>query len=290
MELMRLRYFYTVGKMLNISQAAKIHGIPQPAMSKTIASLESELGVKLFDRSKNHLSLTKAGQLFMPEVEKALEHLDYGMREVKSNKDSLSGDLRLSIMYHRNTCIHCIDSFSKDYPGVNFSIYNNWADPGPFDLCIGGVDRMAQYDSNKILLTEEIRIVVPYGHRLAGKSKIAIEELRNEKFIISSTSNQMFQIFSAATENAGFMPKLSIVSNDLYCIRQYFNLGMEITLIPCLSWATLFKDLGVVIPFESPIYRTVHMFWNMHNLSKPSLALFKQYMEDEFRKISEGQS
>ena len=65
---------------------------------------------------------------------------------------------------------------------------------------------------------------------------------------------------------------------------------MGITLIPCLSWATLFKDLGVVIPFESPIYRTVHMFWNMHNLSKPSLALFKQYMEDEFRKISEGQS
>ena len=72
MELMRLRYFYTVGKMLNISQAAKIHGIPQPAMSKTISSLESELGVKLFDRCKNHLSLTKAGQLFMPEVEKAL--------------------------------------------------------------------------------------------------------------------------------------------------------------------------------------------------------------------------
>ena len=59
MELMRLRYFYTVGKMLNISQAAKIHGIPQPAMSKTISSLESELGVKLFDRSKNHLSLTR---------------------------------------------------------------------------------------------------------------------------------------------------------------------------------------------------------------------------------------
>ena len=131
MELMRLRYFYTVGKMLNISQAAKIHGIPQPAMSKTISSLESELGVKLFDRSKNHLSLTKAGQLFMPEVEKALEHLDYGIREMESKKNALSGDLRLSIMYHRNTCIHCIDRFSKDYPGVNFSIYKTGRIPAP---------------------------------------------------------------------------------------------------------------------------------------------------------------
>lgn len=100
----------------------------------------------------------------------------------------------------------------------------------------------------------------------------------------------MFQIFQAVAKDAGFIPNVSIVSNDLYCLRQYFDLGMGIALIPRFSWVTLFKDSGVIIPFESPIYRTVHMFWDMHNLSKPSLALFKQYMEDEFRKISEGQS
>ena len=132
--------------------------------------------------------------------------------------------------------------------------------------------------------------MVPFGHHLANNSKVAIDDLKNEKFIISSTSNQMFQIFQAVAKDAGFIPNVSIVSNDLYCIRQYFNLGMGIALIPRFSWVTLFKDAGVIIPFESPIYRTVHMFWDMHNLSKPSLALFKQYMEDEFRKISEGQS
>ena len=210
-------------------------------------------------------------------------------REMESKKNSLSGDLRLSVMYHRNTCIHCIDRFSKDYPGVNFSIYNNWADPGPFDLCIGGPDRLSQYDSSISLLREEIRLVAPFGHRLANNSKVAIDDIKNEKFIISSTSNQMFQIFQAVAKDAGFIPNVSIVSNDLYCIRQYFDLGMGIALIPRFSWVTLFKDAGVIIPFESPIYRTVHMFWNMHNLSKPSLALFKQYMEDEFRKIGEGQ-
>ena len=100
MELMRLRYFYTVGKMLNISQAAKIHGIPQPAMSKTIASLESELGVKLFDRSKNHLSLTKAGQLFMPEVEKALEHLDEEFASVRAGRANAKVLDRITVEYY----------------------------------------------------------------------------------------------------------------------------------------------------------------------------------------------
>ena len=100
MELMRLRYFYTVGKMLNISQAAKIHGIPQPAMSKTISSLESELGVKLFDRSKNHLSLTKAGQLFMPEVEKALEHLDEDFASVRAGRANAKVLDRITVEYY----------------------------------------------------------------------------------------------------------------------------------------------------------------------------------------------
>lgn len=289
MELLQLRYFYTVGKMLNISRAAQVHGIPQPAMSKTISNLEAEMGVRLFDRTKNHLSLTSVGQLFMSEVEAALKHLDKGVTEAESIKGSLAGHLRLSILFHRNTCIHCIDRFSKDNPRVTFSIYNNWADPGPFDLCIGGPDRFAQYDSSLALLREEVRLVVPYGHRLSGREKVSFADLKDERFIISSTSNQMFQIFSAMAKDAGFIPNLSIVSNDLHCIRQYFDLGMGIAIIPIHSWATLFKDAGVVIPFESPIYRTVHMLWNMHSLSNPSLVLFKQYMEDEFKRIAQAQ-
>ena len=65
MELLQLRYFLTVAKMLNISRAAEYHMIPQPAMSQTISRLEKELGVALFDRYKNKLSLTRKGEEFL---------------------------------------------------------------------------------------------------------------------------------------------------------------------------------------------------------------------------------
>ena len=65
MELLQLRYFYTVAKTLNISRAAAIHGIPQPAMSKTISRLERELDTPLFNRIRNQLSLTPAGHAFL---------------------------------------------------------------------------------------------------------------------------------------------------------------------------------------------------------------------------------
>ena len=82
MELLQLRYFLTVSKMLNISRAAKYHMIPQPAMSKTISKLEKELGVPLFDRYKNHLTLTEAGESFARAVSIALRELDTAAQNV----------------------------------------------------------------------------------------------------------------------------------------------------------------------------------------------------------------
>ena len=79
MELLQLRYFLTVGKTLNISKAAREHMIPQPSMSATISRLEKDLGAKLFDRSKNHLSLTPAGENFFQVVQSALFTLDQGV-------------------------------------------------------------------------------------------------------------------------------------------------------------------------------------------------------------------
>ena len=55
MEILQLIYFYTVARVLNISRAANIHGIPQPAMSRTISRLEAELGTALFTREKTIL-------------------------------------------------------------------------------------------------------------------------------------------------------------------------------------------------------------------------------------------
>lgn len=289
MELLQLRYFYTVGKTLNISHAARIHQIPQPAMSKMISNLESDIGIRLFDRTKNHLSLTPAGSAFLASVEGALTTLDAGIADLESRKGHVCGDLRLAALYHRSTTVHCIERFLKDYPGVNFSIFNDLSS-GPFDLVIGDPGAKVSCDSSRPLLREEIRIALPLNHPLAARKRLSIHELRSEKFIIPSFNHQLFRVFAAAAKEAGFTPTVSITSNDLYCIQRYFMLGIGISLVPIYSWATLFDRIGVVIPLEAPLYRTVHMYWNMQDLRKPSLALFKQYAEEEFRRLEEGLS
>ena len=60
MELLQLRYFVTVAKMQSITKAANYYGIPQPAMSQTIARLEADLGgIRLFDRKNSRIYLNE---------------------------------------------------------------------------------------------------------------------------------------------------------------------------------------------------------------------------------------
>ena len=76
MELLQLRYFCTVAQYESITRAAEYYHIPQPAMSQTIARLEKELGIRLFDRKNGRLFLNDKGRIFLASVEKALDELD----------------------------------------------------------------------------------------------------------------------------------------------------------------------------------------------------------------------
>ena len=68
----QLQYAITLSQVLNFSQAAGILGISQPSLSKQILSLETELGVKLFDRDHSPLRLTPAGEYFIPRAKQML--------------------------------------------------------------------------------------------------------------------------------------------------------------------------------------------------------------------------
>lgn len=65
MELLQLEYFLTVAKLEHMTKAAQELRIAQPALSKTIARLEQDLGVPLFDRQGRKIRLNPYGQAFM---------------------------------------------------------------------------------------------------------------------------------------------------------------------------------------------------------------------------------
>ena len=90
MELIQLKYFKTVAELGKISDAAQELFITAPALSTSIARLEKELGVKLFDRSNNKITLNQQGQIFLRCV-----------NQIFSNIHNTKLELRQSIIQER---------------------------------------------------------------------------------------------------------------------------------------------------------------------------------------------
>ena len=82
MELLQLHYFQTVARMEHMTKAAKELRIAQPALSKTIARLEEDLGVQLFDRQNRQIKLNSFRKAFLKSVDTALSALEEGKRGV----------------------------------------------------------------------------------------------------------------------------------------------------------------------------------------------------------------
>ena len=96
METQLLRAFLTVADQQSVSKAAERLHLTQPAISKQVQSLESQLGIALFDRIGRRLNLTEAGRIFMPRAQAILQQLEESQRELRNLHAQVSGPLTLA--------------------------------------------------------------------------------------------------------------------------------------------------------------------------------------------------
>lgn len=97
MELRHLRSFVAVAEELSFTKAARRLQIAQPPVSRHIHDLESELGVKLLERSSSHVFLTDAGRSFLNEARAVLQHVSQAVQVVRQVGSGWSGTVRLGI-------------------------------------------------------------------------------------------------------------------------------------------------------------------------------------------------
>src|SRR3981081_1903382 len=125
MKLRQLQFFIAVAEELSFSRAAlKLH-VAQPSLSTQIKALEDEVGARLFERDKRHVSLTQAGRRFQDRVSTILALAEGAKSEERSSEGGRLGTINLgytALSMFSTALPHSIRRFQKEHPQVRISL------------------------------------------------------------------------------------------------------------------------------------------------------------------------
>jgi len=124
MDIQQLRYFISVAKKLNFTEAAKEHFVAQSAISQQIKELEKFLGVKLFIRTNRSVRLTAAGKTLLSEAEDIINKTDEAVKKVQLAARGVIGTLKIGFILPMEKVIlpDILKDFTCNYPHIDLSL------------------------------------------------------------------------------------------------------------------------------------------------------------------------
>ncbi len=221
MEFRHLKYFVTVAEELHFSRAAEKLYLTQPALSKQIRALEEELQVKLFDRAKQKIKLTQAGEAFLETARRILEEVERGVENTRRVARKEVGQLKVGFTASalHSVLPEIIGKFRQIYPEVELilteictedqveALQNDRIDVGFLHPPIRDKSKSL---SLHLLREDSILLAIPASHPLADREEIAIESLANEPIILYPRQKGpvLYEQFLQLCEKAGFFPNI----------------------------------------------------------------------------------
>ncbi len=237
-DLLQLRYFQAVARHQHVSRAAGELRIAQPALSRSIARLEAELGVPLFDRRGRRVVLNRFGAAFLHRVGTALGELDQARRELHDAAGLARGSVAIATETLR-TITDLIARFLAEHPEVSFQLYQSPApemvaqlQAGQVDLCFTSQPLRGPALRSAKLLSEEVLLAVPRTHRLARRRRVKVETLAGEPFITTCTGYWQRTLTDQLFATSGIHPAIVCESNEPYAIRGLISAGVGVGLMP----------------------------------------------------------
>ena len=236
MELRNLKSFLAVAREENITRAAKLLHMTQPALSRQIMQLEQSLGVKLFHRGKYNVSLTEQGRLLKRRAQEILALASRAERELVPGEQPLSGEIVVGCGETRNMEVlsRLMADFQMQYPDVQFDLYTAVADDVKERMESGLVDlgllvepaEIANYHFLKMPLRERWCLLLPADSPLAKKSAVVPADLANQRLILTrrkSVQNELEnwlgdyyrQVKIVATTNLSYYNRMLMVKSGL---------------------------------------------------------------------------
>lgn len=241
MEWQRLEYFQTLAKVQHMTRAAELLSISQPALSRSIASLEEEIGVPLFDRQGRSIILNRYGAMFLERVNRIMNEMSDGLNDIQQLIDPKQGQVSLGFLHTLgiSTVPNIIRAFHEQYPHITFQFQQNHTHTqlkqlksGELDLCL-----LASIDYEKpIAWTElwrdELFVIVPINHALANRKSITLKEIVHESFISMKKGYALRKTTDNIFSEANLLPNITFEGDEVATVAGFVSAGLGFSILP----------------------------------------------------------
>lgn len=288
----QLRYFLVLAEELHFGRAARRLHISQPPLSASLRQLEDSLEVQLLDRSSKSVRLTPAGALFAARVSAALGQLDEAREVTREAAGGTMGTLRIGFvpsMIFRGLP-QMLKGFTQRHPHIALELQElNSArqiarlagsdrdgraiDVGFIHACPLPAGMMEQ-----VILNERFVCCVSHEHRLAGRRRIALKELRGERVLVFSRTYaaHYHDRIVGLLRASGAEPDLSHEVSHWLTVMSLVSQGFGVSLVPhCLTRSGL-ADVSFIDVVEKDAHHDTCCIWDARAASQARQAFLDQ--------------
>jgi LysR family transcriptional activator of glutamate synthase operon len=291
MKVQQLQYFQKVAECGVLTKAAKDLYISPSALSKSIANLESELGVELFNREGRKIVLNKYGTLFFEHVEIATNDINKGIMRLQQLVNDESHEINIAglptivngflvkalpVFYSdENNADIDINLIEQTNSEIIKSVDNGNADIGFCGYLDYSDDKISRINVEP-LYDERVLLIAPANHSICSKSVIHFDDIKDETFIGHRNDASIKRIVQDALElrgHPGHEFNVKIRGSENRLITKLVKQGLGLAFVPDIPEA---HDDGIKIlnVADVAMSRTIYVIWGQSSFMVPTINRF----------------
>lgn len=291
MERLQLFYFQKVALSENLTKTARELFITPSALSMSISRLEKELGVNLFDRTGNHLTLNEQGKKMLFYTNRILNDIDEAIKEVREDKKN---ELNI-VSTTSNIWAELINQFSNIHPEIKVSqrmivlhdlstldLRNN------FDFLLASsldFDFNPPPCLNQIPLYTDDRpmLMVWEGHPFTKLNEVSLYDAKDETFVALAPGLSSRKLFDFLCKKSGFYPKISIECDYMMRAKLVANKSGIAMATARTQYRTQYEGCSFVSISDPFFLRDQNLYWDKNRLITFAAKEFLGYAKEFFR-------
>jgi LysR family hydrogen peroxide-inducible transcriptional activator len=288
MDFDQLAYFLKVAERGNFTRAADELQISQPALSRSMQRLETEIGQPVFERQSRRVTLTDAGELLLSRARQMLQIYSDTKREIVD--DGQTGEIRIGAIPTIAPFMlpTLLQKSAAEFPKARFHVQELTTDAllkecrdGGVDVAILALPITAKYLEVTELFDEELLLVLPTEHPLIDKKRVELGDLEQFPFVLLDEAHCLTGNVLAVCRQKSFMPVAAERMMQLAMVQELVSLGHGISMIPKMasridqSSRRIYRSISGGKPT-----RTIAMVWNSYRYQSQLVAKFREYLRE----------